>query len=305
MRLAWLSLLQFLGGDRVDHFLRQGVDVDDQSIDAADEEDIEDRGGNGHGQAAGGVEQGLGDAAGQQFGAAQGIAGGDHVEGLDHAQHGPHQAQQGPDGGDGVEDAEIAAEAVGHALAAVDDRLFDFDGGASPFVHCPGEDFGHRAAAFLAQRQGLLAVQFAVANCWRKRVTNGLGITRPRRRLIARSSTKVTSRNEQTRMGTISGPASRMIRHRSVVGMASGMIRHSGIQVPLITLRLGKGQVHVFGLRLSRHESLIGRKMDQSPLSLSYWGGLGGESNDEESPNGREPLRLSFTASLFRRKSAQ
>ena len=50
-------------------------------------------------------------------------------------------------------------------------------------------------------------------------MTNGLGITRPRRRLTQRSRKNATSRNEQSRMAYISGPASWMIFRKSVVGM--------------------------------------------------------------------------------------
>ena len=107
---ADLPVVQFLGRNHVDDLLGELVDLDHQPVDAADEEHVEDRGGNGHGQSAGRVQQGLGDAAGQQFGPAQRVGGGgDHVERLDHAQHGAHQSQQRADRGHAVEHAEVAA----------------------------------------------------------------------------------------------------------------------------------------------------------------------------------------------------
>ena len=60
--------VQFFGRDHVDDLLRKPVDLDHQPVHAADKEHVENRGGNGHGQSAGRVQQGLGDAAGQQFG---------------------------------------------------------------------------------------------------------------------------------------------------------------------------------------------------------------------------------------------
>ena len=95
-------------------------------------------------------KQGLGDAAGQQFGPAQGVVRGDGVEGLDHSQHGPHQSQQRPDVGHAVEHAEIAAQMVGHAFAVVDGRLLDLDARPAPLADRPGKDLGDRAAVLLA-----------------------------------------------------------------------------------------------------------------------------------------------------------
>jgi len=50
---------------------------------------------------------------------------------------------------------------------------------------------------------------------------NGPGITRPRRRLIVRSSTKATRISEQTAMGIISGPPPSMMVHTLFVGIGS------------------------------------------------------------------------------------
>ena len=161
-------------------------------------------------------KQGLGDAAGQQLGPAQGIVGGDDVEGLDHAQHRAHQPQQRADVGHAVEHAEVAAEVVGDPLAAVDGRLLDLDGRAGPTCAPPRRRPGPPGCRSARTGPGPARRSSSPSrSCSRNRVTNGLGMTRPRRRLIARSSTNVTTRNEQPARAIISGPPSTSTRQRS------------------------------------------------------------------------------------------
>ena len=97
--------------------------------------------------------------------------------------------------------------------------MLDLHAGPPPFAHRPGKDLGHGTAVFLAQIQGLLAIEFASANCCMNRVTKGLGITRLRRRFTDRSNMNVTTRNEQRTMAYINGPPSLRIRLRLWVGI--------------------------------------------------------------------------------------
>ncbi len=53
-----------------------------------------------------------------------------------------------------------------------------------------------------------------------KRLTNGPGMTRPRRRLMARSNANTSSVNEQAKSGNIKYPPSLMMLNKFLVGTA-------------------------------------------------------------------------------------
>ncbi len=57
-------------------------------------------------------------------------------------------------------------------------------------------------------------------SCSRNRRTNGRGITRPLRKLIARSNTNTSKMNEQIAMGIVDSPPSRRTPRRLLVGIA-------------------------------------------------------------------------------------
>ena len=96
--------------------------------------------------------------------------------------------------------------------------------------HRPGEDVGATGLPFSLHNSNACSRSSLPSRSWlRNRLTNGLGITRPRRRLTQRSRKNATSRNEQSRMAYISGPASWMMFRKSVVGISAPRLRRQGV----------------------------------------------------------------------------
>ena len=88
----------------------------------------------------------------------------------------------------------MAAKLVVDSLAGIEDRLLDLDRCAAPLFHGRGKDLGHGAFVFLAELEGLFAIELPSRSWSRNRRTKGRGITRPRRRAMNRSKTNTIKR---------------------------------------------------------------------------------------------------------------
>src|ERR1700691_3215680 len=84
---------------RVDQLHRFLFHADHQPLDFAAQVPIGDERGNGHGEARGGRDERLADAAGERSRVAEPVRG-DGVEGVDDAGHGPEEPEERRDGGD-------------------------------------------------------------------------------------------------------------------------------------------------------------------------------------------------------------
>ena len=134
---------------------------------------------------------------------------GDHVEGLNHSQHGAHQSQQRADRCHAIKQRRYRRRPC--RVRRYRSRLVRPPRRADPFPHRSGKDLGHGTAVFLAQIQGLLAVEFRLGQLLHESLDKGFGDYPAPPQVYNRSNMNVTTRNEQRARAYINGPPSLMI----------------------------------------------------------------------------------------------